>query len=89
VQDKLESFIYRSLEETVRSVMKGAVKMNWFPEAPVSDTVSSYMEQLVLLLKVRAGMWGTCALHCRDCARVCVRAHLRTDFARLHAYTEN
>ena len=36
----------------MRSIMKGAVHSNWFPEAPVSEQVSSYMEQLVLLLQV-------------------------------------
>ena len=53
MQEKLEGFIYRALEQTVRSIMRGAVHSNWFPEVPVSDQVSSYMEQLVLLLQAR------------------------------------
>lgn len=52
MQEKLLHFVYRSLEQTVRGIMKGAVKSNWFPEQAVSEQVSSYMEQLVLMLQV-------------------------------------
>lgn len=53
VQDQLDTFVYKALGQTVSSIAKGASKSNWFPEAPLSDTVSSYMEQLVTMLQVR------------------------------------
>jgi hypothetical protein len=62
VQEKLEGFIYRSLEQTVRSIVKGAVKSNWYPESAVSEQVSSYMEQLVLMLQVQAPFYVSVAL---------------------------
>lgn len=52
LQEQLDTFVYKALGQTVSSIVKGAVKSNWFPEAPLSDTVSPYMEQLVSMLQV-------------------------------------
>lgn len=53
VQEQLDTFVYKALGQTVSSIAKGASKSNWFPETALSDSVSSYMEQLVTMLQVR------------------------------------
>eukprot|EP00892_Ulva_mutabilis_P001277 jgi/Ulvmu1/1114/UM106_0031.1 len=51
MQEQLDTFVYKALGQTVSSIAKGAAKSNWFPEAPLSDSVSPYMEQLVTMLQ--------------------------------------
>ena len=52
LQDQLDTFVYKALGQTVTSIAKGAAMSHWFPEAPLSDSVSSYMQQLVTMLQV-------------------------------------